>query len=319
VAYKKTFTRGYLDMKLFRSVSYAGVFALQTVLQISCKAQPPGQTANLAAHQATEASADSQTIEKKLKMCGSKLTLNQYHELLKLTDNSTFASYEEAAPRSKRIAEIFAEANDRRGIFASMYVAITNESVDSSRRGAYQNTELSKALVYRFAQRYFGPLHDYLLNKPLIKEWDIYYKLAEECTTSDLRVLGTGVNTHMTFDLPYTLWEIGAPASFEADFVKFGEILIERKKASTDLLRDQQNVYAADFFDGYWLGSAVNNLLGEGLSAKIGFRAIRAEAWHNGQVLSNSATRSLGEASIRSAWNVRQGVLRAVKNSQPPK
>ncbi len=306
-------------MKSFRSVASFWVLSIQTTLQISCSTQPPRQTTDLAASQATGESTDSTAIEKKLKMCGSRLNLAQYQELLRLTDNKTFISYEEAAPRSKRIAEIFTEAKDRRGIFASMYVAITDESVDSSRRGAYQHVELSKALVYRFAQRYFGPLHDYLLGKPLIKEWDIYYKLAEECTTSDLRVLGTGVNTHMTFDLPYTLWEIGAPASFEADFVKFGEILIERKKASTDLLQEQQNVYAADFFDGYWLGSAVNSVFGEGLSAKIGFRAIRAEAWHNGQVLSNQTTRSIGQSSIQSAWNVRQGVLRAVKNSQPPK
>jgi hypothetical protein len=266
-----------------------------------------------------DALSEQARVANKLNKCGSKMTVAHYQELLRLTDNGTFLSYELAAPRSRRIAEIFAEAKDRRGIFASMYVEITDESVGSSSRGEYQDVARSKALVYRFAQRYFGPLHDYLLDKPLIKEWDAYYKLAEDCGSSDLRVLGTGVNTHMTFDLPYTLWEIGAPPSFEADFVKFGEILIERKQASTDLLRKQQNVYAAEFFDGYWLGTTVNQAFGEGLSAKIGFRAIRAEAWHNGQVLSDPKTQKWGADSINAAWNVRQGVLRAVKNSQPPK
>lgn len=302
-------------IKIIRFTSTLVILFITTTVPTSCMSRSTHQMASLTADQTIK---DANYLDPKLQKCGSKLTHAHYQELLKLTDNTTFLSYEEAAPRSKRIAEIFAEAKDRRGIFASMYVAITDESVDSSRRGAYQNPKLSQALVYRFAQRYFGPLHDYLLGKPVMKEWDIYYKLAEDCTTSDLRVLGTGVNTHMTFDLPYTLWEIGAPASFEADFVKFGEILIERKKASTDLLRDQQGVYAAEFFDGYWLGSAVNHVVGGGISAKIGFRAIRAEAWHNGQVLKNPTTHGIGAGSIQAAWNVRQGVLRLVKNSQPP-
>ena len=257
-------------------------------------------------------------VPAKLKICGSLMTPAQYQELLKLSDISDFHDYHDAAPRTKRVAEVFAEAKDRHGIFASMYVAITQESTASSSRGAYEDSRLAGELVLGFARRYLGPLHDYLLGRPVIKEWQAYYDLARDCNSSDLRILGSGVNTHLTFDLPHTLAEIKAPSSFERDFTQFGEILIQKKKDSTDLLADQQHVYAADFFDGFFLGKAIERIFGPGSASHIAFRAIRAEAWHNGRMLQNPALRSLAEGSIQSAWLARQKILQFVPGSKAP-
>ena len=260
----------------------------------------------------------AQEVPAKLKRCGSHMTKEQYQELLSLSNISQFNDFREAAPRTKRVAEIFAEAADRHGIFASMYVEITQESVGSSSRGAYENSELAGALVLGFARRYLGPLHDYLLDRPVIAEWKAYYDLTEQCDASDLRILGSGVNTHLTFDLPHTVDEIKAPASFEGDFNKFGEILIEKKKASTDLLAKQQQVYAADFFDGFFLGKGVDRLFGAGAASYVGFRAIRAEAWFNGRNLQNPTLRGATEAAIHSAWVARQQILRVIPHSRAP-
>jgi hypothetical protein len=260
----------------------------------------------------------SPAIQQKLKSCGSQMTIKQYNELLELSDISNFTDYRDAARRSKEVAEIFSKAKDRRGIFASMYVEITQESVASSSRGAYKDSEMAGALVLGFARRYLGPLHDYLLNKPVIAEWQAYYQLAEDCKASDLRILGSGVNTHLTFDLPNTVDEIQAPGSFEADFLKFGEILIEKKKQSTDLLQAQQNVYAADFFDGFFLGKGVDKIFGAGSASYVGFRAIRAEAWANGQTLQKPLVRKVAQGAIHAAWVARQQILRLVPQSQPP-
>jgi hypothetical protein len=264
-------------------------------------------------------SEEGPQVPAKLKTCGSQMTPALYQELLTLSDISDFNDYRDAAPRTKRVAEIFAEAKDRHGIFASMYVEITQESVGSSSRGAYEDSRLAGELVLGFARRYLGPLHDYLLDRPVIKEWQAYYDLARDCKASDLRILGSGVNTHLTFDLPHTVAEIQAPASFEGDFTKFGEILIQKKKASTDLLASQQNVYAADFFDGFFLGKGVDKLFGAGSASYVGFRAIRAEAWHNGRTLQNPALKKIAEASIQSAWIARQQILKLVPNSTAPK
>ena len=228
-----------------------------------------------------------------LQNCGSQMSQRQYSELLQLSDVATFKDYRQAAPRAQRIAEIFAEAHDRRGIFASMYVAITHESVGSSFRGEYQDNIKASQLVKRFAERYFEPLQSYLLNGAfgqtakyqVVREWQTYYDLAEDCATSDLRVLGTGVNNHMTMDLPYALAEIDASKSFYDDFMKFGNILIQKKRESTNLLQSQQNVFAASFFDLFLLGNFIDTFFDKGTAAVIGFQLIRAEAWSDGVLL----------------------------------
>jgi len=258
-----------------------------------------------------------------LTKCSSKMTISQYQELLSLSDISTFKEYREAAPRSERIAQVFREAGpdpklglgDRRGIFASMYVEITKESVGSSSRGVYQNNDMAAKLVKRFAERYFESLHNYLLGRPVVDEWQTYYQLAENCETSDLRILGSGVNTHMTFDLPYALAEIGSADGFENDFIKFGQILIEKKRLSTDLLKAQQNVYAASFFDLFILGQTIDGLKTPGQAAIFGFQLIRKEAWFNSRGLLKETRRAFAQNSIRTAWMNRQIVLRFMPKS----
>ncbi|MEI8026586.1 MAG: DUF5995 family protein [Pseudomonadota bacterium] len=260
-----------------------------------------------------------------LTKCDSKMTLSQYKELLALSDISTFKDYREAAPRSERVAQIFSEAGpdpklgkgDRRGIFASMYVEITKESVGSTSRGEYQNNEMAGKLVKRFAERYFDSLHSYLLGRPIVDEWKTYYQLAENCDTSDLRILGSGVNTHMTFDLPYALAEIESADGFENDFIKFGDILIKKKRLSTNLLKSQQNVYAASFFDLFIFGRAIDGLLSPGQAATMGFQLIRKEAWFNSRGLLKETRHAFALNSIRSAWVNRQIVLRFMPKSNP--
>jgi hypothetical protein len=262
-----------------------------------------------------------------MSLCGSKMQQSDYEELLALTSLETFDTYEDAARRSEEIAKIFARAKDRRGIFASMYVEITKESVGSSKREEYENVEKSKALVKRFAERYFEPLHNYLLNgaegansnnlKPVVKEWAEYYELAENCDASDLRILGTGVNCHMTFDLPYTVAEINAPESFKADFMKFGDVLVQKKRQSTNLLIEQQNVYAASFFDLFLLGKIVDSLFPDGTASTWGFQLIRAEAWRHGRKLLENDSKKFAADGISLAWNARQAFLKLMPKSNP--
>lgn len=245
-----------------------------------------------------------------LKNCDSELSLDQYEELLDLSDTSSFADYTEAPYRTRRIAEIFAEAGDRRGIFASMYVAITDESYRSTSEGVYQNKELAEQLVYVFARRYLGPLHAYLKGQPTEPKWLRYFELAANCRTSPLYVLGTGVNTHLTYDLPHTLKSIGAGLDFEADFMKFGEVLIDKTKESTDLLQSQQGVDASGFFDGFIFGRTVDSFLGERTSAHFIFQRVRSDAWNDFEIMFKNPGSLKGERSVESRWFRRQQVLR---------
>jgi hypothetical protein len=268
-----------------------------------------------------------------LHRCNSELSQAHYQELLRNSDISTFSNYQQAAPRIERIAEIFSEAKDRRGIFSSMYVENTKEAVHSTLRGEYENTQKSAELIKRFAERYFEPLHAYLRNGaensfevhsilyqekfPIGSEWRTYFQLAENCKTTDLRLLGTGINNHMSMDLAYALSEIHAPESFKGDFMKFGNILVNKKSAVADLLIAHHNVYAASFMNLFFVGNIINGFAPAGSATSWAFQLIRREAWHNGQTLQVKGLDQVAKLGIGAAWRSRQLLLSVVPHSNP--
>jgi len=242
--------------------------------------------------------------------CGGSLTEEQYQELLDLSDITTFGTYQDAPFRTRRIADVFAEAGDRRGIFASMYVTITDESTRSTLAGEYENQELAEQLVYVFAKRYLDPLHKYLLGVETEAKWGRYFDLAMDCGNSNLYVLGTGVNTHLTYDLPLTLLEIGATDGFEDDFMYFGELLVEKTEESTDLLFEQQGVDASDFFNGFFVGDGIDSIAGEQTTARFIFQYVRGGAWKDFTLLRDYRRGSWIARSLDRRWWARQQLLR---------
>jgi len=170
-------------------------------------------------------------------------------------------------------------------------------------------------------------LHNYLLNGavkgsekkfPIVAEWERYYTLASDCKTSDLNILGTGVNNHMTMDLPFALQEIGAEDIFENDFMKFGNILILKKRESTKLLESQQNVFAASFFDLFIFGRVIDEFFPTGTAATLGFQFVRKVAWESGRGLrGNTIQNVLARRAIQFEWKNRQRILGLMPHSNP--
>lgn len=247
--------------------------------------------------------------------CSSTLSSEAYRDLLELSDPQGLESIQDVRETIKTIAEVFADASDRRGIFSAMYLEITDAAVLAINAGEFNDVQLASKLTIRFLQRYLEALQANLLKEPFEQEnavWQSYYALADDCSVSNLRVLAVAVNAHLSFDLPYAVSEVSAPDSFREDFIKFGDILIERKKASTDRLWDFYRIDAVDFFDGFFLGKAFDQVFGEGAASLLGFQVIRLEAWAQSRNLQNPVLRPLAAAAIKGAWASRELVLNAL-------
>jgi len=121
-------------------------------------------------------------------------------------------------------------------------------------------------------------------------------------------VLGTGINTHLTHDLPLTLREIGADDHFEDDFIKFGDVLVKQTEKSADLLESQQGVDAHAFFNGFALGPILDKAAGEQFTARMIFQEVRANAWLDFERL-QSHTLWLRRSS-EDRWNRQQQMLK---------
>lgn len=242
--------------------------------------------------------------------CGSSLSDDQYLELLELTNPNSFESYHEAPQRTARIAEIFGEAGDRRGIFSSMYVVITEESHRSTMDGVYEQQHIAEQLVYRFAYRYLDAYHKHLTGETPDPKWDAYFQVASDCNNSELYVLGAGVNTHLTYDLPMTLLDIGADLDFKKDFMEFGNVLINKTRESADLTLAQQGFDPYPFFNGFIFGQAIDAVAGHQTTAHFVFQKVRGDAWNDfaRAYRENESSRSM--RAITGRWQSRHFLLR---------
>jgi len=192
-------------------------------------------------------------------------------------------------------------------------VTITDESTRSTRAGEYKHQHLAEQLVYGFAKRYLGPLHDILTGVERERQepkWVKYYDLTAECGNSPLYVLGSGVNTHLTFDLPWTLIEINATDSFEDDFMYFGDLLVEKTRESSDLTLEQQGFDPYPFFNGFFVGRWVDFFLGHQTSAHFIFQFVRSGAFTDFQRLRDHQKSSWMYRSADRRWSFRQFILK---------
>lgn len=247
--------------------------------------------------------------------CASKLSSDAYSDLLELSDPNALKTIEDVRETITAIAKTFTAADDRRGIFSVMYLEITEAAVSAINGGEFGDTQLASKLTIRFLQRYLEALRSNLEGKQFEdanKNWNSYYTLADDCSVSGLRVLASAINTHLTFDLPYAVAEVGAPDQFREDFIKFGDILIKRKKASTDRLWEAYGIDAVDFFEGFFLGKAFDQIFGEGSASQMGFQVIRLEAWAHSRNLQNPVLKPVSSAAIQASWLSREMVLNAL-------
>lgn len=158
--------------------------------------------------------------------------------------------------------------------------------------------DTSRALMTAFGRRYLVALEASLKGEEIPPAWRSHMQVAAGKPPS-LRALTAAMDAHLTVDLAEALAEIRAPASYRADFLRFGEALADATPALVRALR-RHGVEAEAFLGGGPVGDAVDGFAGEGAASRLGFQVVRTEAWTSGQALGNPAFRPL----IRHGLNV---------------
>ena len=247
----------------------------------------------------------------------------QHQELLKLSETRILSGIDDAENRVERIADIFSRGHDRRGLAASVALPILRRAgllVQENQSGAqksFTQAELVKKWIVEISHRYLRSLQGHLRGQKISSEWQAFYDLATDCKASDLRILGTGINTFVTLDVPFALAFVRAHQDFENDFLKISSLLLESKKESVAMLRTQHGVSASLFFDGFFGGEGVDVLFGPAAGSRLGATLLWAEAWKHGQLLQSKATEQEAQAGIATSWAARQEILRFVRASNP--
>ncbi|MBM4376711.1 MAG: hypothetical protein FJ095_16635 [Deltaproteobacteria bacterium] len=198
-----------------------------------------------------------------------------------LADTSTLEGMADAEARIAELAATFTTCGDRRGVFAVVYRPITRRAVEAVGAGEFEDPAFGERLIVAFAKRYLDAVHASLSGAGSLPAWRRFDELASNEDVGTLRVVATGVASHLLLDLPSALVDAGAAAANRADYDLFGELLVDETPVLVADLAASFGVDAAPLFDGFFLGDWIDGAFGEDVTRTFVFQTIRLKAWRN--------------------------------------
>ena len=236
------------------------------------------------------------------------LSASTKRALIELSDPESVTSLEDFASRIEKIDNIFSANGDPRGAFPALYRIITNQAVASVREGRYEDNEWGSDLVTEFGELYLKNLHGHLTGGHVSPGWQRYYTLADNPSVSLERVVSVGATIHLVVDLPDSLARIGTSEEREADFMLFGDILLEAYPQMIASARAGYGIDMSDIFGLFIFGDIIDGFIGEGTATRFGFQTIRSKAWTFGQWLQDIRW-APAKSEITISWRSIDGIL----------
>lgn len=182
-------------------------------------------------------------------------------ELKQLSNPVSLSSVEDLESKLGQIRQIFAQAGDRRGIFASIYHEVSKGALDAINSGKFNNEPKVRKVIEEFGKTYFNGLYGHLVGTPIKPEWSLYYEMAANCEVHPLKTCSTAMNTHIVLDLVDALILANVSHDFYDEYIALGDGLVERIPNVAQSLSDDYNISydeAIGFFRGWLAGKGVN-------------------------------------------------------------
>jgi hypothetical protein len=216
-----------------------------------------------------------------------------------------YTSLDDAYAGLSLIEQTFRQRRDRRAIFVTAYLVITN----AIRRNVAQQRFLDSDWAGRYAVCFANLYRQALLNfeqrnlEAVPKAWRLAFEAATQNRSLALQDLILGINAHINHDLAIALSEVTIDPDRQRryiDHIKVNEVL----RTATNQLQDQIcGVYAPIL--------KVLDLAGGALDEELAFFSVvkaRESAWVSAVSLAN-ARNDQERAAVRSSLNDRSAVL----------
>jgi hypothetical protein len=209
-----------------------------------------------------------------------------YNKLIELTDTSKIYSINELKYSMNNIVVIFNKYHDRAGAFPTLYNVVTNVAYSTLIHSPSAYAEEGRAFMNEFAKHYIRNLHSYLLGQSIEPAWMNYYTRVASNQNSLLHLTLSGINAHITYDIPFVLYNINAEDAFFPDFKEYTDFIAGTYPQAADELELQYGIRNADnVFQMFQLGEWIDGFAGDGFTTHLVIDVLRSESWQRGMDL----------------------------------
>ncbi|MFN8281619.1 MAG: DUF5995 family protein [Chitinophagales bacterium] len=227
--------------------------------------------------------------EQHLQIVGEGTTFysdEDYNLLVELTDTSKIYSIAELKYSMNTLTAILNKYHDRAGAFPTLYNVVTNVAYQSLSTSPSAHAAEGRAFMNEFAKHFIRNLHSYLLGETVEPAWNNYFVRVADGKNTILHLVLSGINAHITYDIPFVLNDIKAQPAFKDDFVEYTDFIAGTYPDAAAELTRQFGVQNADeFFHFYALGTVLDSLNNPGFTTHLAIDVLRTESWNRGMNL----------------------------------
>ncbi|OYR53751.1 DUF5995 family protein [Halorubrum halodurans] len=206
-----------------------------------------------------------------------------------------FASVEDVADRLTRTEAYLRERGDRRAVFLTVYTRMTAAVADGIESGSFDDSEWVASYLVAFAERYRRALVAFERREfeRVPRAWLLGFAAAVRGERLVLQDALSGINAHITYDLTYTLRDVGIDPNRgrkRADHDRINAVLARLVAAV------QEGLVAVYDAAGVAAAEALFDPLDDRLML-LGLEGSREFAWRNAVLLADLPT-WLGERYV---------------------
>lgn len=286
------------------SMNHKLIFILSFILLVACQKE---QQALLS--------------QKNIKIIGAGTTFysdEDYLRLVELTDTSKIYTISEFKYSMNNISQIVTKYKDRAGAFPTLYNVVTNVAYETLNNMHTEYAEMGKAFMNEFGKHYIRNFHSYLLGQPIEKAWLNYYKRVADKKNTILHLGMSGINAHITYDIPFVLDDINAVDSFFYDFKVYTDFIASTYPQVAIELKNQYGVQKADdAFKLFQLGDLIDAVGGEGYTTHMVIDVLRSQSWQRGLDLQKGVKNTQQMNNICfSDFQIRENILQGAEDAK---
>ncbi len=236
-----------------------------------------------------------------------------YLALLELSDTGKIFSITELKHSMNEMVLIFNKYKDRAGAFPTLYNVITNVAYNSLINSTTPHAADGRAFMNEFAKHYIRNFHSYLLGESIEPAWMNYYQRVADNQNSILHLAMSGINAHITYDIPFVLLNIQAQDAFKEEFKDYTDFIAGAYPEAAAEMRLQYDVKNADeAFKLFGIGDFVDGIFGVGFTTHAVVDILRTESWQRGMdLMHGKRTEQQMHNICLQSFKDREGILQA--------
>lgn len=247
--------------------------------------------------------------------CGGQVMAKDYTRLLKASEVSRVNNLQNAIDSLDEVADSFSRHADLRGLLPVFARPALQDMMRFVQQEKVVDRPWATAYAMALVLPYLANLRLELTAQNTEYNWERYYDLTSDCTSSPMRIAALGLTSLLVVDVPRAVETSLALDEDKEDFMGMGEQI---RLAKDEMVEEVWTYYGAEgagFMQGFFLDDWSEGNWGALSTSSFSLDTLLSKGWKNGLWLLTPGLGWIADAEIWNSWRAMDGLLATMDQS----